>query len=658
MIPREQIEKVLSAANVVDFISDRIDLRRAGANYKACCPFHDEKTPSFVVSEAKQIFKCFGCGASGDVIKFIMLFDNLTYPEAIRAIAQKVGVEIVEEFSPRSNGNEDEVNRLDFLKDNYIKLLNLAADFFHNNLLDEIEEGSNNLLLEYLEKRDLSVAICRLYKIGYAPVGWNNIQQNASFAAVQDNLLSDVSLVRKNDKGRVYDFFRNRLMFPVFDVMGNTIAFSGRILNPDDIPKYINSSESLVYKKNKALFGFFQAKDAIRKTRKVVVVEGNLDQVSLFKHGVENCVALCGTALTDEHASILKRYCDSVCLMLDGDSAGVKATIRSADVLLAKGIETGIVSLPAEDDPDSYIERYGKNDLQNLIDKPLTILDFKLKIKGEIKTGDDRVSAARELVDSIGTISDHLKRDIYIKDAAEKLGVSREILEKELARKKDADKKNFRKKQLQETEEQRIDVYTYAREDEVEFNLLFIMFSSELMKEKCLKFISENFFYCKEAQQLFRIFYEFYEEGEVLKLNQALFGIGNENFTGFMINYFMQQDLAFGRINNDNQIADDLELSSEEKEAFEDKLETAYFDAMKKIIMRKVKKTIDGIQNRQDQLIEETAEQQMLWLRRLHELKKIEMECRHAENVSVIEIQAVNLNELLKYELNLNNSEV
>ncbi|MCK5760895.1 MAG: DNA primase, partial [Candidatus Delongbacteria bacterium] len=276
MISKEQIESVVNAADIVDVIGERVDLRRSGANHKAACPFHDEKTASFMVSHAKQIFKCFGCGVAGDAIKFIMLYDNINYPDAIRLLAGRYGIEIKETFSYQNHNKTD-----DDKKETMRSAMKLATEFYHQNLLNEIK-NENSPFSKYVKERGLTEEDCKTFQIGYAPDKWHALKENSKFKDIDDKLLIEVGLRKQNEKGNIYDLFRNRLMFPVFDILGNIIAFSARTLDDEIQPKYVNSPESVIYKKSKVFFGFYQSKDKVRKTHAMILVEGNMDMVSMF----------------------------------------------------------------------------------------------------------------------------------------------------------------------------------------------------------------------------------------------------------------------------------------------------------------------------------------------------------------------------------------
>jgi len=309
-----------------------------------------------------------------------MLYDNLSYPDAIRLLASRYGIEIKETFSYQ-NQNKNKTD--DDKKETMRTAMKLAVEFYHQNLLNEIK-NENSSFTKYIRERGLTEEDCKLFKIGFAPDKWHALKENTSFKDIDDKLLIEAGLRKQNEKGNIYDLFRNRLMFPIFDIMGNAIAFSARTLDDEIQPKYVNSPESVIYKKSKVFFGFHQSKDTVRKTHSMILVEGNMDMVSMYKNGFTNTVALCGTAFTEDHALIMKRNADKINILFDGDDAGRKAAVKASEMLLSKGLDNTITLLPSDEDPDTFTEKYGNEALQNLIDNSLNLIDFKLEIFGNI----------------------------------------------------------------------------------------------------------------------------------------------------------------------------------------------------------------------------------------------------------------------------------
>ena len=614
MIPSQQIENILIQADIVDFIAERVELKRSGATYKAPCPFHDEKTASFHVSEAKQIFKCFGCGVGGNVFNFLMKFDGLNYPEAIKTVAQKLGIEVKEERSKYNYNSAGDITEEDQYfsesKDKLVKMMNEAGEYYHNNLLNEFESGENEELLGYLESRNITEKVCKLFKIGYALDGWNNYQN--TFTRDQQDLQIEIGLLKKNENGNIYDFFRNRIMFPIYDQLGNISAFSARVLRPDDIPKYLNSPESVIYKKNRTLFGFYHSIETIRKTKQVILVEGNLDQVSMFKYGFLNTVALCGTSFTEEHARLLKRNSKEVIIMFDGDNPGKKAAFKTSNILLNSGLNTKIADLPTDEDPDTYLEKYGTEKLQEILDNALSPIDFKIKWEKSQtaeQNEDDKVNLTRELLESVANISDDLKRNIYLNDVSNKTGIEISILNTELTKiVKNRLKRNNRRKEINATRSNNNNsnngierYYLFNNIDENEFSILYLMLIDNSLFGSFIKEIDESYFNNNEAKFIFLQFYECYEDGEKFDLNKTLLRKNDEAFSNFFIDYVSKKDLHFGA--NFDAIPSEV-IGEKEKEItkFNDKLSIAYEDNLIEIKVRKISNKISLLKNYLEEL--------------------------------------------------------
>jgi DNA primase len=354
MIPQEFIQSLLGRVDIVDVVDRHVKLKKAGSNYQACCPFHNEKTPSFTVSPSKQFYHCFGCGAHGNAIGFLMEYQGLAYPEAIRSLAETVGMPVPETRTPRQKGAEAQGP-------------GLAARMMEALNYYRAELKKSKVAIEYLKGRGLSGEIAARYGLGYAPEGWQNLE--SVFPDYASASLRDTGLVIDSDPGeggekksRRYDRFRNRVMFPILDARGNVIGFGGRVIGEGE-PKYLNSPETPLFEKGRELYGLYQARRAIRDANQVVVVEGYMDVVALAQHGVENAVATLGTATTPNHLAKLMRLADNVIFCFDGDAAGRKAAWRALEVslpVLADGKAVSFLFLPPEDDPDTFVRREGR----------------------------------------------------------------------------------------------------------------------------------------------------------------------------------------------------------------------------------------------------------------------------------------------------------
>ncbi|MCK4980523.1 MAG: toprim domain-containing protein, partial [Candidatus Delongbacteria bacterium] len=471
------------------------------------------------------------------------------------------------------------------------------TEFYHQNLLNEIK-NENSSFAKYIEKRGLSEEDCKLFKLGYAPDNWHSLKESSKFKDIDDNLLIEVGLRKQNEKGNIYDLFRNRLMFPVFDVLGNVIAFSARTLDDDVQPKYVNSPESSIYKKSKVFYGFYQSKDTIRKSHSIILVEGNMDMISMFKNEFTNTVALCGTAFTEDHAQTMKRNADKITILFDGDEAGKKAAIKASEMLLSKGVDNLITLLPSDEDPDTFAEKFGNEALQDLMDKSLNLIDFKLKVLGNIDTVDAKISASRSIIESLKVINDELILYQYVNEAAEKLNVEAYLIRNAL---KKGPKIRKSKKSTVETAEK----YSCNKKDTLEFNVIYLMLSSRKVCAEYLKTIDESYFLNHEATQLFMKIYELFEEGEPINLNNILVDF-DDKFKDFFIGYIASQESIF--------LAD---IKDDDETTFENKIFQAYKDSFKKIneriSKRKIKQLTDQLKytpdiEEQDRIMNKIAE--------------------------------------------------
>ncbi|MBU4486430.1 MAG: DNA primase [Candidatus Delongbacteria bacterium] len=592
MIPKEQIEKLQNSVDIVDVIGERIDLRRSGANYKSRCPFHDEKTPSFMVSQSKQIFKCFGCGASGDSIKFVMSYDNLSYPDAIRHIAARYGIEIVETYEDKGyDRSADDKKEL-------FRLLNkFACDFFYENLLEEYKK-SDSKVVGYLKSRNIEKKFVDKFRLGFAPDDWHLLRSDRRFNQYDEEILVEAGLRKKNEKGNIYDQFRNRLMFPVFDNLGNTVAFSGRTLDDEIQPKYLNSPETVIYKKSQVLYGLHQALDTIRKTKEIILVEGNIDLITMHKFGFSNTVAICGTAFTENHALLIKRNADKITVLLDGDEAGKKSALRTSEILISNGLIPSIVVLPDDADPDSFLYKNGKDDLSKSIINPLNIIELNLLLNDHGgKTVNNKAVAAKAVIETLKNVNDGIILDLFLKEASSKLGIDISTLKKELASKHRTEERKIKISKIHEG-------YIVKNEDLVEFNIIYLMLSDEGVRKIILSEINEKDFRNKDSSRLFLKIYELFEEGETIKLNNILFDF-DENFKDFMVSFVLEQEKAFFG-----------EAESVNSETAMEKIRKACSDGVKKIRIRKIGQKIKNLNaelkytddaDRQNEILEELS---------------------------------------------------
>ncbi|MEP5612843.1 MAG: DNA primase [Cyclobacteriaceae bacterium] len=423
MIHPSTIDEIKNRIDIVDVVGDFVSLKRSGSSYKALSPFSNEKTPSFYVVPSKGIFKDFSSGKGGDAISFVMEIDGLSYIEALKYLAGKYGIEIVEEEQ------SDEALAAQNKRESLYIVLSYANQYFQE-VLHDTDEGKS-IGLTYFKERDFSEETIKKFELGYSREIWDGFYDEAIKKGYQKELLEEAGLVITKEE-RTYDRFRSRVIFPIHNISGKPIAFGGRKLTSNDKqPKYINSPETELYIKSRVLYGLYQAKSAIRKEDFCILVEGYTDVISLHQSGVENVVSSSGTALTDDQVKLIRRYTENVTVIFDGDPAGIKAALRGIDLLLEGDLNVKAVALPEGEDPDSQAKSLGAAGFRDFIaEEAQDIIRFKTKVLLD-ETGNDPVKKAgviKEIVSSISKINDPVKRTIYIKDCSELLGISESIL--------------------------------------------------------------------------------------------------------------------------------------------------------------------------------------------------------------------------------------
>lgn len=424
-IPEQKIEEIRNAADIVDIISGHVHLRKRGKNFVGLCPFHQEKTPSFTVSEDKQIYHCFGCNAGGNVFKFLMEFKNISFVEAVEEIADHIGIKIDYD----SNATDQQQSELEELYEINIT----AARFFSDNLLKSVDGEEAR---EYLRNRQIKQQAQKTFGIGYALNGWDNFLVYARENKIDLVKTKLLGLIDLNDKGEYYDKYRGRIIFPIFSPNGRVIAFGGRILeNQENVAKYLNSPESQVYSKRRSLYGLYHSKEEIRKVDRAILVEGYMDLVSLYQAGIKNVVASSGTSLTDEQAQLLSRFTKNIIILFDADPAGQKASLRSIEILLKQDFEVKVITLPKGEDPDSFIIKYGKEKFDEFVVSALNFLEYQtaqFEEHGLFEDPAEMTKAIRELVKTLALVSDELKRILLMKTIAKKFNLREKLIESEL----------------------------------------------------------------------------------------------------------------------------------------------------------------------------------------------------------------------------------
>ena len=424
-IPESKIEEIRNSVDIVDVISQQVQLRKRGKNFIGLCPFHSEKTPSFTVSEEKQIFHCFGCHTGGNVFKFLTEFHKISFVEAVQELAEQQGITIEFDKAEYTEQQSEQEVLYDINTE--------AARYFLNNLLND-DEGE--IARKYLHERNIKTQTLRSFGLGYTLKGWENFINFAKSRNLNIDKCVQLGLIGKNAEGKLYDKLAGRLIFPIFSPNGRVVAFAGRVLDAKDTgAKYINSPESLIYIKGRILYGLSFAKDDIRRLDKAIIVEGYMDLISLYQSGIKNVVAVSGTALTDDQVQLLSRYTKNVVLLFDADVAGIQASMRSIEILLKRDMEVKIVSLPKGEDPDSFVNKFGKEEFEELIKKAENFLEYQTKYfesQGKFDDPSTAAEAIRELVKPVALINDELKRNLLIRNIAQKFNLREKLLESEL----------------------------------------------------------------------------------------------------------------------------------------------------------------------------------------------------------------------------------
>lgn len=428
MIDQLTIDKILSAAKIVDVVSEFVTLRKRGANFIGLCPFHNERTPSFSVSQAKGICKCFSCGKGGNVIHFVMEHEQLSYYEAAKWLAKKYGIEIEE----RELTNKEK--EAQSVRESMFTLNSFAKDYYMRVLTEHIEGKSVGM--GYFRERGFQDDIIHKFQLGYSTEDRDGLAREALKNGFRKELLIKTGLCTESDQGQLYDRYRERVIFPILSLSGKVVAFGGRILKKSDkLAKYVNSPESEVYHKSNELYGIFFAKQAIVKQDLCYLVEGYTDVLSMHQAGVENVVASSGTALTGGQIRLIHRFTNNICVLYDGDAAGIKASIRGIDLLLEEGLNVKVVLLPEGEDPDSYAHKLSATEFTDFLKKSQTdFIRFKTTLLLE-EAGKDpirRAALISDIVKSISLIPDQIIRSVYVKECSQMLQISEELLHREV----------------------------------------------------------------------------------------------------------------------------------------------------------------------------------------------------------------------------------
>jgi DNA primase len=424
MIGQDVIDSILDRVDIVEVISGYIPLKQNGKNFKALCPFHHEKTPSFIVSPDKQIFHCFGCGAGGNAIGFVMKYDKVEFQEAIRTLAKRAGLDVPWESKERAS-----------LIERIYETNEMAASFYVSSLWDK---ANGRKAMEYLRGRKVSQECIRTFKLGFAPDGWDSLLVFARSKGIAEGMLVKSGLAIERSEGGYYDRFRNRIVFPVFSVQSKVVGFGARVLDESE-PKYINSPETEAYVKRRILYGLNLSSAAIREKDVAIIVEGYLDLITLYGGGITNVVATLGTALSADHLRLLKRYTNNVVILFDADEAGKGASVRGLDLFLEEGLNVRVACLPRGFDPDSFLLKYGKAEFEKLISDSKHLFEYKLSAlmeKYDSRDVQQKASIVSGMLATVSKVNNEVIKSEYVKRLSERLNIREESLFAELRKSK------------------------------------------------------------------------------------------------------------------------------------------------------------------------------------------------------------------------------
>lgn len=541
------IEQIKESIDIVNLISDYIPLKKSGTNYVGLCPFHNEKTPSFTVSEAKDFFHCFGCGEGGDGVTFVMKKENLDFPHALKFLADKYGITIDE--NPIDDKVLEEKNRA-------YEMNRDAARFFHDNLIN------NPRALAYLEKRKINPKVIRQFGLGFAKDSWDNLYKFLKLKGYKEEELEKVGLIgKKTGNNGYYDRFRNRIMFPIIDTKSRVVGFGGRVLD-NTMPKYLNSKDTIVFNKGNHLYGLnLINKHSSRK--RILLVEGYMDVISLYTRGINYSAASLGTALTTRQSQLIKRYGEEAYICFDSDFAGIKATLKAIDILVSEGVNPRIILLPEGMDPDDYINKTSLMEFEKLLITSLNYIDYKIYInkkKYDLDKTEDKIAFTIEVSKIIKTLKSPIEQDVYINKVAEEMNISKEAIEKEVRGNNYNNRVNFKKKTDYNNPNDKIHpVNTKITSGNIksEIDLIKLMIEDRDYYEAIIELVDTEDFVNYECNQLFRLIKREYSSLDNFKIDDLFKEIEDiENINIEVINAIKNRKLNFQPTNMDQIIVD------------------------------------------------------------------------------------------------------
>lgn len=508
MVTDNEIEQIRKSANIIDIISSYIPLTQKGKNYFGVCPFHEDHSPSMSVSEEKQIYKCFSCGAAGNVFTFVSEYENVKFLEAVKIVADKCGIP----FHGTITKERPKVNKEEY------EIMSLALKFYQNNL----QSTEGKAAKEYLKKRVLDETVIKEFDLGLALGGNVSLNKLLLSKKYSTDTLIKLGLVNEHD-GYINDIFKYRIMFPIHDLDGNVVGFTGRIYENNDQAKYINSKESVIFKKGQILFNYHRAKSEIKRKKEVILVEGNMDAIRMYSSGIKNVLALMGTSLTKEQVSIIKSLRANIILMFDNDNAGEIATYQNGTILEEAGLNPQIVRISGPKDPDEYIIKNGAHALMENIRSPISFLDFKLKYfkkDKDLSKVDDLANYIKEIIKDLKNLPDELTRELTLKRISEDYDVSLDLLHSELAK--------LNVKKANESPPKKLAKMKFSKYDKACQNILYFMMNDGKFVEKFKKEL--GYFDEKKYRSLANEIIYFYETNKNIELSSFISFISTKDY--------------------------------------------------------------------------------------------------------------------------------
>lgn len=499
----ELLEKIKDNSDIVNIISDYVSLKKSGSNYIGLCPFHNEKTPSFTVSESKQLFHCFGCGEGGDVLTFIMKKENLDFIDAVQLLADKLGID-VEQNNVNEKVNKERLKTFEINKK--------AARYFFNNLM------KNKYALSYLAKRKISVKAIRQFGLGFSLDSWDSLYNYLKGDSYSDEEIEKTGLIIKSNKNNsYYDRFRNRIIFPIIDTKGNILGFGGRVLD-NTMPKYLNSPDTVVFNKGNHLYGL-NLLNRYSNRKRILLVEGYMDVISLFSRGINYSVASLGTAFTERQSKLIKRYGEEIYICYDSDTAGIKATLKAIEIMHKIDVKPRIISLPNGMDPDDYVKNYGLVEFESLFAKSLNHIEFKvqnIKKKYDLAKLDDKIKFTKEVAKIIKDIKSPIEQDGYINRISNETGISKDAIEKEIRGNNYYNNKFNKDTKYLKPSIKPVETLLPSANDTAEIDLLKFMIKEKDYFEYILKSLKVDDFETEEAKNIMNELEIMYQDDDLI----------------------------------------------------------------------------------------------------------------------------------------------